>query len=107
MWKDQSIRFPHGELTRPVVVYQELLDAWPRSDVGHLYEGWLDAWAALTEAPGGDGLAVALTPYFESIVVRIQLTNRLREAYGSAPVGPGSASGERLDSPDNSDSGGD
>lgn len=97
--KEQSIRFPHGELTRAVVVYQELLNDWPSSDVGKLYEAWFDVWVVLKDAPESANLAEALTPYFESLVGRIQLANRLREAFRSAPVVSVAASSERLAMP--------
>lgn len=82
---DRSARYPHSEITQEVRIFQTLINAWPTSDCGQVYEAWLDVWNALTGQSDHDNLAEALMPYFTSPLQRFQLATTLVSIYSSSP----------------------
>jgi hypothetical protein len=79
-----SKRFPHGETTLPVLIFQELVNHWPTSDIGHLYETWLAVWGALDDPSEGETIENALKPHFKSMMARISFAHRLRAVFASS-----------------------
>jgi len=76
---DGSAQYPHMAISRPCLIFRELLRVWPTSDISDLYEATLQVMIVLDGHPGRRPLIEVVEPFVPSLLDRVRLVQRLGE----------------------------